>query len=76
LLNKTFAYDLLKCDFCEKWIIFKIVDGIPNACPRCGVSANQSLSPAEAENIRRQQEREQFIHNHGNNGQTFFVRRG
>jgi Zn finger protein HypA/HybF involved in hydrogenase expression len=68
MLNQTFAYSIAKCDNCEKWIIYKSVEGLPNVCPRCGVPANRSLTIEEIrqiKNIQDQQERMNAIHNHG-----------
>jgi hypothetical protein len=75
MLNKTFAYDICKCDNCNKWIIYRIVDGFPTACPRCGCPANYNLSPQDKQHMEEQQAKEQFIRNHGNN-QSFNIRFG
>jgi Zn finger protein HypA/HybF involved in hydrogenase expression len=60
MLNKTMAYSLVKCDCCEKWIIYKTVDGIPTQCPRCGVSATTSLTPQEKDRLHQMNNRSTF----------------
>jgi acetyl-CoA carboxylase beta subunit len=75
MLIKTMAYTLCKCDNCEKWIIYKVVDELPKVCPRCGVPANITLSAQEKQKIEEQNQREAFIRNHGNN-QSFNIRFG
>jgi hypothetical protein len=75
MLTKTFAYDICKCDSCQKWIIYRLIDGIPNVCPRCGVPSNVSLSAQDIQKMEEQKQREQFIRNHGNN-QSFNIRFG
>jgi hypothetical protein len=74
MLKKTFAYELSICDNCEKFIIYKLEQGIPNTCPKCGVPSNKTLTHEEREMLRKQQERAQFINNHGNNPHVFMRR--
>jgi hypothetical protein len=76
MLSKTWAYDLAKCDYCDKFIIYKAENGMPEQCPKCGVPANHSLTREELEAFRKAQERQEFINNHGTNTHTFYVRRG
>ena len=61
MLVKTFAYSLMKCLECQKWIIYKLVDGPPDICPRCGVPAGVSLSAEEKRKLENAQQNNERI---------------
>ena len=56
MLVKTFAYEIVKCLECEKWIIYKSADGMPGTCPRCGIPSHYHPTAEEKRNIERMQE--------------------
>jgi predicted nucleic acid-binding Zn-ribbon protein len=66
MLIKTFCYDIVKCTNCDKWIIYRTIDGIPTACPKCGCPSNYEVT---AQDRQRMEE-------HNRNAQSFNIRFG
>jgi len=70
MLTKSISHEMLFCEECKKWIIYKIINGTPFVCPRCGVPANVSLTQEQ------RMQMEQMQHNRGPQGQSFTIRMG
>jgi len=63
MLRRTFSHELLFCEECSKWIIYKIIDGPPSVCPRCGVHASHQLTPEEKRRLEAMQGQRNGVHN-------------
>ena len=76
MIVKSIALSVAKCLECNSLLIYKIDEGLPQVCNKCGTRINVELNQQQRQQMERMQQQQQSFNIPGGPGgaQSFTIR--
>jgi len=62
MILKSMAYSVAQCQECQSLLVYKIHEGFPVACQKCGVRGDMELTQDQRMQMERMQQQGPQVH--------------